>query len=90
MLVLCPLAFEWLTRKCGVTMGDKEADRSQGKLEGPRVAATPSGDGMKRCSGCGEIVNVYAVRCHQCKAVFIEERGSNRAEPVTQADRPHE
>ena len=30
MLVFCPLAFEWLTRKLGITMDDKDAGRSQG------------------------------------------------------------
>jgi hypothetical protein len=90
MLVFCPLALEWLTRKFGITMGDKGAGLSKGKLEGPRVAATPIGDGKKRCGGCGSIVNAYAVRCHLCKAVFVEEGGSDHAEPVTPADRPRD
>ena len=69
MLVLCPLAFEWLTRKFGITMGDKETGSSQGQIEEPRVAVLDSGRGKKRCGGCGAIANVYAVRCHQCKVV---------------------
>jgi hypothetical protein len=79
MFVFCPLAFEWLTRKFGITMGTQDGGRSAGPLEGPRVTATPTGDGKKRCGGCGAIVNAYAVRCHQCKGVFVEDAGVEHA-----------
>jgi hypothetical protein len=78
-VVFCPLAFEWLTRKLGITMADRGAGHSEGTLAGPRVAATLTGDGKKKCGGCGAIVNVYAVRCHECKAVFVENGGVDRA-----------
>jgi len=79
MFAFCPLAFEWLTRKLGITMGENDAGSSAGKLEGPRVTATPTGEGKKKCGGCGAIVNAYAVRCHQCKGVFVEDAGVDRA-----------
>jgi hypothetical protein len=80
MLVFCPLAFEWLTRKLGITMGDKGAGTVQGQLEGTRVTATPVGAGKKRCGGCGSLVNMYAVRCHQCRAVIVDPGGENQGE----------
>ena len=78
-VVFCPLAFEWLTRKFGITMAEKGVGDSEAALAGPRVTATLTGDGKKRCGGCGAIVNVYAVRCHECKAVFVEKIGVDRA-----------
>jgi hypothetical protein len=71
-VVFCPLAFEWLTRKFGITMAEKDVGSTEGPLAGPRVAATLTGDGKKRCGGCGAIVNAYEVRCHKCKAVFVD------------------
>jgi hypothetical protein len=79
MLVFCPLAFEWLTRKFGIAMGEKDVGNFDGKIEGPRVTATPTGDGKKSCGGCGAMVNAYAVRCHQCKSVFVEDAGVDPA-----------
>jgi hypothetical protein len=77
-VVFCPLAFEWLTRKFGITMTEKGVGNSEGALAGPRVAATLTGDGKKRCGGCGALVNAYAVRCHECKAVFVGDAGVDR------------
>lgn len=79
MLVFCPLAFEWLTRRFGITMDEKDGDSSQAKLEGPHVTATPAGEGKKTCRGCGAVVNAYAIRCHQCKGVFVENGGADRS-----------
>jgi hypothetical protein len=90
MLVFCPLAFEWLTRKLGITMDNRQTASLPRDLQGPRVATIPVNPGHKKCSGCGAIVNVYAVRCHECKAVFAEPSGaSGRDEPDHPHDLPH-
>src|SRR5262245_2369949 len=78
-VVFCPLAFEWLTRKFGITMAETGGGNSEAPLAGPRVAATLTSDGKKRCGGCGEIVTAYAVRCHVCKAVLVGSGGVERA-----------
>jgi hypothetical protein len=77
-LVLCPLAFEWLTRRFGITMAGPGESAAVAALTGPRVPTTPAGDGKKRCGGCGAVVNVYAVRCLECKAVFAEADAVDR------------
>jgi hypothetical protein len=76
VVFFCPLAFEWLARKTGLTMGVE--DTNVKPLEGPSAGAVPMGAGKKKCAGCGAIVNVYAVRCHECKCVFVEDAPDER------------
>jgi hypothetical protein len=72
-IVVCPLAFDWLTRKFGITMAGSDTAPPPEPLTGPRVTATPAGDGKKKCSACGALSSAYAVRCHECKAVFVDQ-----------------
>jgi hypothetical protein len=57
----------------GRMSGRSKDHNDNDQLHGARATTTPGEKGKKQCGRCGAIVNVYAVRCEECRAVFVEK-----------------